>query len=131
VIFMLANSRPSFYHYRVKECSTIDGDTVIAVIALGFDVTYKSTFRLAGIDAPEKRPLKTRAAAVATQKRLQELIDAALEQECLSIRTEKGDPKEKYGRYLAWLSKDGEQTTFNDMLVEEGLAVLYDGGTRG
>lgn len=118
------------FTYRASSARALDGDTVHLAIDLGFDVSITITVRLAGIDAPEKRTLKTRTAALATQARLTQLIERALGAKTLVVRTEKGDPKEKYGRYLAWLFNEGEQTSFNDTLVSEGLAKPYDGGKR-
>lgn len=43
------------YEYRVKEIiRVVDGDTVEAVIDLGFGLSSKFRFRLAGVDTPER-----------------------------------------------------------------------------
>lgn len=118
------------YTYRAVAARTVDGDTVELEIDLGFDIAHSITVRLAGIDAPEKRTVKTRPAALATQARLAQLIERALGTKTLVVSTEKGDPKEKFGRYLALLFNEGEPASFNDTLVAEGLAKPYDGGKR-
>ena len=43
------------YEYRCEVTRVVDGDTVDAIIDLGFDVSYKSRVRLYGIDTPESR----------------------------------------------------------------------------
>ena len=43
------------YTYRAKLIRVIDGDTIDAIIDLGFDVWVKKRIRLNGIDAPETR----------------------------------------------------------------------------
>lgn len=46
------------YTYRAKLIRVIDGDTIDAIIDLGFDVWVKKRIRLNGIDAPETRTKK-------------------------------------------------------------------------
>jgi endonuclease YncB( thermonuclease family) len=120
----------TLYRYRVLACEVMDGDTVRATLDLGFDVHYTGVFRLLGIDTPEKRLKATRAAAAVSQARLQQLVSEALTTGSLVVTTEKGDPKEKYGRYLAVLSHGETGPAFNDILVSEGLAVPYFGGAK-
>ena len=40
------------YEYKAKLIRVIDGDTIDALIDLGFDVWVKKRIRLYGIDAP-------------------------------------------------------------------------------
>lgn len=116
------------FSYRVLECEVLDGDTVRAVIDLGLEVRTRGIFRLAGIDTPEKNRIATKAAALAAKARLQELVTAA--GAALVIRTQKGDPKEKFGRWLCWLGREGDPVSFNDRLVAEGHAKPYFGGAK-
>ena len=116
------------FTYRVFECEVLDGDTVRAVIDLGVEVRTRGIFRLAGIDTPEKNRIVSREAALRAKNRLQALVTEA--GAALVIRTQRGDPKEKYGRWLAWLAREGDALTFNDVLVSEGHAKPYDGGKK-
>jgi micrococcal nuclease len=44
------------YEYHVKKVNNIvDGDTIDVDIDLGFDISFSSRVRLAGIDTPESR----------------------------------------------------------------------------
>jgi len=44
------------YEYRVKKVlKIVDGDTIDVDIDLGFDISFTSRVRLAGIDTPESR----------------------------------------------------------------------------
>jgi len=44
------------YEYRVKKVTKIvDGDTIDVDIDLGFDISFSSRVRLAGIDTPESK----------------------------------------------------------------------------
>jgi len=44
------------YEYHVKKVTNVvDGDTIDVDIDLGFDISFSSRVRLAGIDTPESR----------------------------------------------------------------------------
>ena len=43
------------YVYKAKLDRVVDGDTLDAIIDLGFDITVHKRIRLAGINAPESR----------------------------------------------------------------------------
>jgi len=115
------------YVYNVKLDRVVDGDTVDLTVDLGFHVNIKERFRLLGIDAPESR---TRD--LAEKKRggqatffLQKLID---DSEFIILDTFK-DRKGKFGRWLATLYDD-RGNNLNEMMVDHGHAVKYDGGKR-
>lgn len=118
--------RPTnFYYYRVISCETIDGDTVKAVLDLGFGLTYSSVFRLFGINTPEKRPLVSREAAIASQNRLKELVSAGISSNSLTISTTVDHKKGKFGRYLCEIWCDDFESSFNDILLAEGFAKKF------
>lgn len=116
------------YTYRVATCEVLDGDTVRLVVDLGLEVSIRDTFRLAGIDTPEKRGPQAVAAAAATA-RLKELCQRVP----LTVRTEKtkaGEAREKFGRYLAHLFPTGSLESVNEILIQEGHAKPYFGGKK-
>ena len=43
------------YTYNIKLDRVIDGDTIDAIIDLGFDVSIKKRVRFSGINTPESR----------------------------------------------------------------------------
>ena len=43
------------YNYPCKVVRVIDGDTAVLEVNLGFNIRFTETFRLLGINAPEKR----------------------------------------------------------------------------
>jgi len=116
--------------YRATHYRTIDGDTVELTLDLGFGISIKEKFRLYGIDAPEKRTLDTRPAALISQSRLESFLSEALASDSLVARTKKGNPKEKYGRYLVSLENSVTGEEINMSLVAEGLAHSYFGEGR-
>ena len=122
------------YRYNAKLDRVVDGDTVDAMIDLGFDITIKKRIRLGGINAPESRTrnLAEKKAGLAAKERLKELLEGSANEFELES-TKLG----KYGRVIGRLhvsklaGKDTiTQVCVNDKLVEEGYAVEYDGGKR-
>ena len=122
------------YNYNAKCTRVVDGDTIDAMIDLGFGVKVKKRIRLAGINAPESRTRdkQEKILGLAAKDRLKTIMDGAdnyfeLESQELG----------KYGRVIGRLhvnKLDGKdvitKVCFNDNLVKEGYAVEYDGGKR-
>jgi len=118
------------YEYHVKKVNKIvDGDTIDVDIDLGFDVSFSSRVRLAGIDTPESRTtdLKEKALGVEVKEKIKKEIAAAKD---IVIKTEKPDSSEKYGRILGWLFLDGNTVSLNQQLIDQGYAWTYGGGTK-
>ena len=118
------------FTYYVKSVSKIvDGDTIDVVIDLGFDISFSSRVRLAGIDTPESRTTNKaeKVLGLEVKEHLKKLIDAA---KVVVIKTEKMDSSEKYGRILGWLYLDGAETSVNETLIATGYAWGYMGDTK-
>lgn len=109
----------SAYEYRAVVVRWIDGDTVELNVDLGFRLGLVERFRLAGLDTPERG----RAGSVDAWVRAKVLAPAGSE---VLIVTTKAD---KYGRWLAHVYPP-VGPSINDTLLEEGLAVPYDGGAK-
>ena len=67
------------YRYKAKLIRIIDGDTIVALIDLGFEIATRKKIRLYGINAPETRTLleKEKAAGILAKQRLEELLGAS------------------------------------------------------
>jgi micrococcal nuclease len=118
------------YEYHVKKVNkVVDGDTIDVDIDLGFDISFSSRVRLAGIDTPESRTtdLKEKALGVEVKEKIKKEIAAAKD---IVIKTEKPDSSEKYGRILGWLFLDGNTVSLNQQLIDQGYAWTYGGGTK-
>ena len=119
------------YEYRVKVLKIVDGDTVNVDIDLGFGVWLKNErVRMMGIDTPESRTRDEveKKFGLASKARLKELLgkDAILKTQ---INKDGEDMKGKFGRILGdFITKDNRMAT--DVLVEEGHAVAYFGGSK-
>ena len=131
---MTPPSRKSCYNFRVTSIDKVlDGDTIDVTIDLGFDLYKKERVRVAGVDTPEKRTrdLEEKALGIdATnwlKKKLEDTINGDGE---LSVRTELVGGVGKYGRLLGWLYIDDSQISLNELMIQEGYAWPYDGGTK-
>jgi micrococcal nuclease len=118
------------YEYRVKQVlKIVDGDTIDVDIDLGFDISFTSRVRLAGIDTPESRTTdkKEKALGLEVKQRLKDLLSKS---SSVVIKTEKPDSTEKYGRVLGWLFVDGAEKSVNEALIADGYAWGYMGETK-
>ena len=118
------------FEYYVKSVNkVVDGDTIDVVIDLGFDISFTSRVRLAGIDTPESRTkdIAEKALGLESKKYLADRIKAAKN---VVIRTEKINSSEKFGRILGWLYLDGESNSINHEMIEKGYAWGYLGDTK-
>ncbi len=118
------------YTYNAQVIKIVDGDTIDALIDIGFSVWVKKRIRLHGINTPESRTrdLIEKKAGLAAKDRLVELLES-------------GDNKfklvshgvGKYGRCLGELyhpDSEAEGDSYNQTLVKEGHAKEYFGGKR-
>ena len=117
------------YKYGAKLLRVVDGDTADVMIDLGFDVWIKSRLRFKGVDTWEKRT-----------KNLEEKAKGMAASEFTKKHMEMNDGKfviqsygkGKYGRILAeiFIDIDGEETSLNKLLIENGHAYVYQGGKK-
>jgi micrococcal nuclease len=118
------------FEYYVKHViGVVDGDTIDVVIDLGFDISFTSRVRLAGIDTPESRT-KDKAEKVLGLESKKYLADRIKAAKNVVIRTEKINSSEKFGRILGWLYLDGESNSINHEMIEKGYAWGYLGDTK-
>ena len=111
----------------------VDGDTIDVTIDLGFDLFKKERVRVAGVDTPEKRTrdLEEKELGIEATNWLKEKLDGAISgDDDLIIRTELVGGMGKYGRLLGWLYIGDSQLSLNEIMIEEGYAWAYDGGTK-
>ena len=108
------------YEYNAKLDRVIDGDTVDAMIDLGFNTWVHKRIRLEGIDAPETRTrdLDEKAQGFATKERLEGLLEATSGMFVLQSHG-----VGKYGRCLGTIFI--EEQNINELLLAEGLAEVY------
>ena len=112
------------YTYEAEVIRIIDGDTIEAIIDLGFKVFWKTKIRLAGIDAPEIDTVD----GIVAYDALRFMIGSSK----IKIVTQK-DKQEKFGRYLATVypfAGNGDGISVNELMIKGGYAKPYEGGKR-
>jgi micrococcal nuclease len=118
------------YEYHVKSITNVvDGDTIDVDIDLGFDITFNSRVRMAGIDTPESRT-SNKAEKVLGLEAKDYLKKKLKDAKSIIIKTEKIDSSEKYGRILGWLYINGDTVSINNHMVNDGYAWGYLGETK-
>jgi micrococcal nuclease len=106
------------YQYNAVIDNVVDGDTIDALIDLGFKICTKHRLRLARVDTPEKgQPGYAMA---------KDFVREVCGGKTVKVTTEKVS---KFGYYLAEVTlEDGRN--LSDMLIGTKLAVPYDGGKK-
>ena len=121
------------YIYRGKLERVVDGDTIDALIDVGFDIWIKKRIRYSGIDTWESRTrdLAEKAKGLEAKARNKELL--------MEISSKSGYFRlksygvGKYGRVLGEIfieDKEGKQYNINETLISEGHAYIYEGGKK-
>ena len=113
------------YEYSATLIKIVDGDTVDVLIDLGFNTTKKERVRLLGIDTPESatKDLAEKKLGLEAKEYITQWFTKNTP---FRLQTTKDD---KYGRILGvFTGLDGK--TLNDILVQNGYAWAYDGGTK-
>ena len=121
------------YIYRAKLDRVIDGDTVDAMIDVGFDIWIKKRIRYMGIDTWESRTrdLDEKKKGLAAKARNKDLLLNVSEKP--GYFRLKSHGVGKYGRVLGELfiqDAEGVQYNINETLVNEGHGYVYDGGKK-
>ncbi len=116
------------YTYNATLLRVVDGDTVDALIDLGFDTHVKKRIRLYGIDAWESRTRDQveKVKGLAAKERLAEIIELENEGKFILVSHGVG----KFGRVLGDIYLNHNSDSVNNLLISEGHAKNYDGGKR-
>ena len=121
------------YIYRGKLERVVDGDTIDALIDVGFDIWIKKRIRYSGIDTWESRTrdLEEKKKGLAAKARTKELLEKVSSKS--GYFRLKSHGLGKYGRVLGEIfimDKEGKQMSVNETLISEGHAYIYDGGKK-
>ena len=121
------------YIYRGKLERVVDGDTIDALIDVGFDIWVKKRIRYKGIDTWESRTrdLAEKEKGLQAKARNKELL--------MEVSSKSGYFRlkshgvGKYGRVLGEIfieDTEGKQYNINETLISEGHAYVYEGGKK-
>ena len=121
------------YIYKAKLERVIDGDTVDALIDLGFDTWVKKRIRYKGIDTWESRTkdLDEKKLGLAAKDLNKELLESVSSKP--GYFRLKSHGVGKYGRVLGEIfvkDIEGIEYNVNQTLIDEGHAYVYDGGKK-
>ena len=114
--------------YSAKLVRVVDGDTADAMIDLGFNVWVKNRIRFMGVDAWESRTRnkEEKVKGLAAKAYVKDLLENSDEGKFLL----KSHGVGKYGRVLGELFVKGNETSVNQLLIENGHAYEYEGGKK-
>jgi len=121
------------YVYRGKLERVVDGDTIDALIDVGFDIWLKKRVRFSAIDTWESRTrnLDEKEKGLLAKARTKELLEVVSSKP--GFFRIKSHGLGKYGRLLGEIyirDKDGVDICINEQLIKEGHAYTYDGGKK-
>lgn len=106
------------HEYKAIIENVVDGDTLDAIVDLGFKICTKQRLRLARVDTPERTQTGYATAG--------DFVRAACLGKSVKIATSKAS---KFGYFLAEVTlEDGKN--LSDLLISAGLGVAYDGGKK-
>jgi len=121
------------YIYRAKLDRVVDGDTIDAMIDVGFDIWVKKRIRYMGVDTWESRTrdLDEKKKGLAAKARNIELLtEVSAKSGYFRL---KSHGVGKYGRVLGEIyiqDSDGKSMCINEQLKIEGHAFEYFGGKK-
>ena len=126
-------SRKSCYNFRVVEINrVVDGDTIDVTIDLGFDLFKKERVRVAGVDTPEKGPETWKKRSWELRQRIGSkrnwmvpLLGMTILLSALSWLVVWASMVASSGGYIG-----DSELSLNEIMIEEGYAWAYDGGTK-
>jgi len=107
------------YTYKAKIVAVYDGDTVTALVDLGFKVQKEMKLRLTGIDTPELRGDEREEGL-----KVRDYVRGLILDKDVTIKTSK-DKQGKYGRYLAEIFIEGSIISLNTHLIDKEMATEY------
>jgi len=121
------------YIYRAKLDRVVDGDTIDAMIDVGFDIWVKKRIRYKGIDTWESRTrdLDEKKKGLAAKERNKELLEKVSSKPGYFRLKSYGVGK--YGRVLGEIfiqDSENKQYNINETLITEGHAYVYEGGKK-
>ena len=115
------------FEYNATVTRVVDGDTIDAIVDLGFSTFKKVRIRMHGINAPESRTrdLEEKKKGLAAKARLIEMLEEN-KNEFILVSHGVG----KFGRCLGEIFLNKKENSVNKQLIWEGHGTEYFGGKR-
>jgi micrococcal nuclease len=118
------------YEYKFTYIKTIDGDTILGNIDLGFNMVLSNQYiRLIGIDTPESKSKDKveKAFGILSKKAVEEFMN--LENQLIIQTFLADDNEDKFGRILGKIITSSK-VCLNDWLINNNFAVAYNGENK-
>jgi len=114
----LESTKKTFIYNISSIERVIDGDTIEAILDLGFNIFFKVSIRIDGIDTPEKNTPEG--------KLVKAYSEAWFKTGNFTLNSKELD---KYGRVLGTISKTENNTTieYSQHMISQGYARVYNG----
>jgi len=106
-----------FYKYRGYVERVVDGDTVDAILDLGFGMTTKQRLRIDGFDAPETWRPKSESEKRHGEEAKGRAVELLMDKELVFVTSK---DKGIYGRYGASITLPNG-TNFTQIMIQEGF----------
>lgn len=121
------------YTYNAIVERVVDGDTVDALIDVGFNIWFKKRIRFMGLDTWESRTrdLEEKKLGKLAKERTRQLLEEVSSKP--GYFRIKSHGLGKYGRVLGEIfimDKNDKIWNVNETLIQEGHAYIYDGGKK-
>lgn len=121
------------YEYNATLDRVVDGDTVDALIDVGFNIWFKKRIRFMGLDTWESRTrdLEEKKLGKLAKERTRQLLEEVSSKP--GYFRIKSHGLGKYGRVLGEIfimDKNDKIWNVNETLIQEGHAYIYDGGKK-
>ena len=124
------------YIYRGKLDRVIDGDTIDALIDVGFDIWVKKRIRYKGIDTWESRTrdLEEKKYGLMAKDFVKKYMPVgSLQQLSTNVDSSGEDERGKFGRILGTFFVEDEENytvSLNEMMISKHHAVKYTGQNK-
>ena len=112
------------FFFKADVVKVYDGDTITCQIRLPFDLSKRSSIRVASIDTPEIRT-RSKVEKELGYKARDRMVELCGDQ--VWLESIAGGKEDKYGRVLANLYTMDSGVDIAQTLIEEGLGVEYQG----
>ncbi|MFP3975179.1 MAG: thermonuclease family protein [Chloroflexota bacterium] len=113
------------YRYRAELGRVVDGDTIDAVIDLGFYIKITERLRLEGLDTPEIYGVPEASEEYRKGMEARSYVERRLGQNDHQMIVDTGK-RGKWRRWVATVYLPDSDKSLNEELIEEGLAERVD-----
>lgn len=110
------------YEYKGKLGRVVDGDTIDAVIDVGFKITINQRIRFAHINTPEIYRTPRDSEEYRKGIKSKQYVEKRMKENDGQFIIKTGKDTGKYGRYIGEIFFKDSKISLNDEMVEKGLA---------